>query len=183
MRQPTFTTLRLTVPNAASHRMLTRLGFTVTDECGGPRHRLRIYALENGGGTMIARSAFRRAIEAHDLDQLLSVFREDAVLHSPITFQPFEGKAAIRRLLAIIFAVFQDFHYTDELDAPDGQTKVLVFRAKVGKRDAEGIDLVRFDDAGMVRDLTVMVRPRSSMEALLAEVQPRLLAALQADPG
>lgn len=129
------------------------------------------------------RSAFRRAIERHSLDDLIALFREDAVLHSPITFQPFEGKAAIRRLLAIIFEVFEDFHYTDELDAADGMTKVLVFRARVKDRDAEGIDMVRFDEAGMVRDLTVMVRPRSSMERLLAEVQPRLMASLQADGG
>lgn len=125
--------------------------------------------------------AFRRAIESHDLEGLLSVFRDDAVLHSPITFQPFEGKAAIRRLLAIIFEVFQDFRYTDELDSADGMTKILVFRTKVKNRDAEGIDMVRFDAEGLVRDLTVMVRPRSSMEALLAEVQPRLMASLQAD--
>lgn len=125
--------------------------------------------------------AFRRAIESHDLEGLLSVFRDDAVLHSPITFQPFEGKAAIRRLLAIIFEVFQDFRYTDELDSADGMTKILVFRTKVKNRDAEGIDMVRFDADGLVGDLTVMVRPRSSMEALLAEVQPRLMASLQAD--
>lgn len=168
------------LPNAASHRMLTRLGFAVIDECQGPCHRLRIYRLESGG-SMTDRSAFRRAIESHDLERLLSVFREDAVLHSPITFQPFEGKAAIRRLLAIIFEVFQDFHYTDELDSADGKTKILVFRTKVRNRDAEGIDMVRFDADGLVHDLTVMVRPRSSMEALLAEVQPRLMAALQAD--
>ena len=130
---------------------------------------------------MTDRTAFRRAVEAGSLEDLLSVFREDAVVHSPITFQPFEGKPAIRRLLGIIFEVFQDFHYTDELDAADGMTKILVFRATVKGRDAEGIDLIRFDDAGMVRDLTVMVRPRSSLEALLAEVAPRLVAAIQAD--
>ena len=132
---------------------------------------------------MTDHGAFRRAIEAHDLEQLLAVFREDAVLHSPITFQPFEGKAAIRRLLGIILEVFQDFRYTDELDAADGRTKILVFRTRVLSRDVEGIDLVRFDDEGRVRDLTVMVRPRSGMEALLGEVQPKLMAALQADGG
>ena len=127
------------------------------------------------------RSAFRRAIERHSLEDLIALFREDAVLHSPITFQPFEGKAAIRRLLAIIFEVFEDFRYTDELDAADGMTKILVFRTRVKNREVEGIDMVRFDDAGMVRDLTVMVRPRSSLERLLEEVQPRLMAALQAE--
>ncbi len=130
---------------------------------------------------MTDRRAFRRAVEAGSLEDLLGLFREDAVLHSPITFWPFEGKAAVRRLLGIIFEVFQDFHYTDELDAADGTSKILVFRTKVKNRDVEGIDLIRFDEAGMIRDLTVMVRPRSSMEALLAEVEPRLMAAVQAD--
>ncbi len=129
------------------------------------------------------RTAFRRAIERQDLDELIALFRDDAVLHSPITFQPFEGKPAIRRLLGIILEVFQDFRYTDELDDADGRTKVLVFRTRVKNRDVEGIDLVRFDDAGMIRDLTVMVRPRSSLETLLAEVQPRLMAAMAADAG
>jgi len=132
---------------------------------------------------MSDRTAFRRAIERQDLDELIALFREDAVLHSPITFQPFEGKAAIRRLLGIILEVFRDFRYTDECNAADGMTKILVFRTRVKNRDVEGIDLIRFDDAGMIRDLTVMVRPRSSLEALLGEVQPRLMAAMASDAG
>jgi hypothetical protein len=68
----------------------------------------------------MARSHFRRAVETGDLDRIMDQFADDAVLHSPITFQPFEGKAAIRQLLAIIMEVFQEFHYTDELDAADG---------------------------------------------------------------
>jgi ribosomal protein S18 acetylase RimI-like enzyme len=142
------------------------------------RNHLMERSLRPEDSPMPTRDEFRAAIESHDLDRLIGLFREDAVLHSPITFQPFEGKAAVRRLLAIIFEVFQDFRYTDELDAADGMTKVLVFRTRVKDRDVEGVDLVRFDEAGMVRDLTVMVRPRSGMETLLGEVQPRLMAAI-----
>lgn len=119
---------------------------------------------------------FRRAVESQDLDRLTAVFAEDAVLHSPVTFQPFEGRAAIRLLLGILLEVFQDFRYTDELEARNG-TRALVFRARVGKRELEGLDLVRFDASGRVRDLTVMIRPRSALEALLGEVGPRLASA------
>ncbi len=118
-------------------------------------------------------TAFRRAVEAHDLEGMMAAFAEDAVLHSPVTFEPFEGRAAIRPLLGILFEVFQDFQYTDELEAGDG-TRALVFNARVGDRDLQGMDLIRFDDSGLIRDLTVMVRPRSALEALLAEVGPRL---------
>ena len=126
------------------------------------------------------RRGFRQAVEAHDLDRMMAAFAENAVLHSPITFQPFEGRTAIRRLLGIILSVAEGFRYTDELDAQDG-TKALVFRARVRNRDVEGVDLIRFDADGLIRDLTVMVRPRSGLEALLAEVAPRLAAAQQQD--
>ena len=121
------------------------------------------------------RSSFRKAVEAHDLERIMALFTDDAVLHSPVTFHPFEGRDAIRQLINILLEVFQDFHYTDELDSPDG-TKALIFSAKVGNRDLQGLDLLRFDESGLVRDLTVMVRPRSALEALLAQVGSRLAA-------
>ena len=121
-------------------------------------------------------NVFRKAVEANDLEGMMATFAEDAVLHSPVTFKPFEGRAAIRQLLAILFEVFQDFRYTDELEAEDG-TRALVFNARVGDRDLQGLDLIRFDGSGLIRDLTVMVRPRSALEALLAEVGQRLAEA------
>ena len=123
----------------------------------------------------MSRAAFRKAVEALNLDEMMAPFAEDAVLHSPITHKPFEGRAAIRQILGILLEVFQDFRYTDELDA-DG-VKALVFRARAGDRDLEGIDLIRFDAAGRIVDLTVFIRPRSAIEALLAEVAPRLMRA------
>jgi hypothetical protein len=134
------------------------------------------------GREATSRSAFRRAVEAHDLERMMALFAEDAVLHSPITFQPFEGRAAVRQLLGIVLEVFQGFRYTDELAAADG-TLALVFRARVRDRECEGIDLVRFDASGAIRDLTVFVRPRSALEALLGEVAPRLAAARAAAPA
>lgn len=118
---------------------------------------------------------FRRGVESKDVRVMMEAFADGAVLHSPITFKPFEGKEAIARLLGILMQVFQDFRYTDELTAEDG-TKALIFRTRVGDRDVEGLDLIRFDDAGLIRDFTVMVRPRSAVEALLREVSSRLTA-------
>jgi hypothetical protein len=122
------------------------------------------------------RSAFRLAVESQSLDDMMAAFAADAVLHSPVTFQPFEGREAIGQLLGILLEVFEDFHYTDELRAPDGTT-ALIFRARVGDRELEGLDLIRFDAGGLIRDFTVMVRPRSAIEALLREVGSRLAQA------
>ena len=118
---------------------------------------------------------FRRGVESKDVGVMMEAFADGAVLHSPITFRPFEGKEAIARLLGILMQVFQDFRYTDELTAEDG-TRALLFRTRVGDRDVEGLDLIRFDETGLIRDFTVMVRPRSAVEALLREVSSRLTA-------
>lgn len=129
---------------------------------------------------MPERSLFRRGVESRDLDLVLSAFAEGATLHSPVTFRPFEGRAAIRQLFGILLDVFEDFRYTDELDSVFGP-KALVFRARIGDREVEGLDLLRFDAAGSIHELTVMVRPRSALEALLAAVGPRLTGA-RGDP-
>lgn len=119
--------------------------------------------------------AFRKAVEAHDLSALVATFADDAVLNSPVSFKPFRGKPAIGALLGILLEVLEDFEYTDHLRADDG-TQALVFRARVGERDVQGLDLLKFDAEGRVRDLTVMVRPRSAVEALMQAVGPRLAA-------
>ncbi len=121
-------------------------------------------------------NSFRKAVEARSLEDMMAPFAEDAVLHSPITFKPFEGRAAIRGLLSILLEIFDEFSYTDQLEGEDG-TRGLVFRARVGDLAVEGIDIIRFDADGVIRDFTVMVRPRSAAEALLAEVGSRLAAA------
>jgi hypothetical protein len=120
-----------------------------------------------------AHDRFRKAVENADLEGMLATLSDDAVLHSPVSFKPFEGKAAVRTLFGILLEVFEDFRYTDELSAEDG-TCALVFRCRVGDRDVQGLDLMRLDENGLIDDFTVMVRPRSSVEALMQAVGSRL---------
>ncbi|MDX6658064.1 MAG: hypothetical protein QOH62_2857, partial [Solirubrobacteraceae bacterium] len=50
----------------------------------------------------------------------------------------------------------------------------LVFRATVGDREVEGIDLVRIGPDGLIDDLTVFVRPQSGLNALAARMAEEL---------
>jgi len=124
----------------------------------------------------MGKGAFRSAVEAGQIDDMIDAFTEGAVLHSPVSFNPIVGSLAIRSLLTVLLEVFQDFRYTDQLDSNDG-TRGLIFRARIGDRDLEGLDLLRFDESDKICDLTVMVRPRSAIEALRLEVGTRLAPA------
>jgi hypothetical protein len=108
---------------------------------------------------------FRAAVEARDMDAGLALFAEDATLDSPVAFKPFTGIDAVSVVLRAVFETFEDFHYTDEFEGPDG-THALIFEARVGDKSVQGLDLIREDADGRVKNLTVMVRPMSGLMAL-----------------
>jgi len=54
---------------------------------------------------------------------------------------------------------------------------MLVFEARAGERDVQGVDILRFDDRGKISELIVMVRPMSGMLALADEMKRMLEAA------
>jgi hypothetical protein len=120
-----------------------------------------------------AAERFRAAVEAMDHAAAVETLAEDVVFHSPATFKPFEGRDATAFVLAGVMRVFTNFRYTDQLQSA-GNVHALVFRADVGDRQVEGIDLVRVNDDDLIDDFTVLVRPLSGLNALAARMAEEL---------
>ena len=117
---------------------------------------------------------FRRAIEARDLDAAVALMREDVVFRSPAVFKPYQGREAVRRLLAAVIAVFEDFRYTREIGAEDAPDHALVFETRVGDKQIEGCDFLHLDEHGAISEFTVMVRPMTGMHALAEAMKAQL---------
>ena len=125
-------------------------------------------------------NAFRAAAEAKDFSTIDELFAEDAVFRSPVVYRPYSGREAIKVILGAVLNVFEDFHYTTQLE--DGDTAVLVFETRVGEREVQGVYMLTFGADGRIVELTVMVRPMSGMHAL-AERMGELLEAAGAPPA
>jgi len=97
-----------------------------------------------------------------------------------MAFKPYEGATAVNLILNTVLTVFEDFAYHRELASADGSNVVLEFSARVGDRQLKGIDMIRFDDAGLIVDFEVMVRPMSGLQALGEEMGRRLAPQLAA---
>jgi hypothetical protein len=106
-------------------------------------------------------TSFRAAVESGDIGAAEALFAQDIVFHSPATFHPFVGRETVTELLRIVADTFEDFRYTDGLEM-DG-AEALIFRAAIGGREIEGLDLLRFDGDGLICDFTVMLRPLSGL--------------------
>jgi hypothetical protein len=109
------------------------------------------------------------------MDGVADVLAEDVVFRSPAVFKAYEGREAVLGLLTLVGQVFEDFEYLDELHG-DG-SEALIFKARVGDREINGLDYVHLDDEGLVSELWVMIRPLSGLLALAEAMQKKLEAA------
>ncbi|HEY2217076.1 MAG TPA: nuclear transport factor 2 family protein [Solirubrobacteraceae bacterium] len=120
---------------------------------------------------------FREVVERQDLAAAAELLAPDIVFHSPVTFHPFVGRETVTALLGEVAQVFTGFRYTDELEMDGGHA--LIFRAGVAgtDREIEGIDLLRFDEQGLIADFTVMLRPLSALVPFAQAMGERAQAA------
>jgi hypothetical protein len=119
--------------------------------------------------------AFRRAVEAKDFSRVSELFAEDVVFKSPVVFKPYEGREAVTMLLGAVVQVFKDFRYVEHVEA--GDAAVLMFEARAGDRDLQGVDILRFAEDGRIAEMIVMVRPMSGVHALADEMKKMLESA------
>jgi hypothetical protein len=109
--------------------------------------------------------AFKAAVEAEDPEALTEALADDVVFRSPVVFKAYEGKPIVSTIITqAAMSVFEDFRYVEQLEGESASA--LIFKARVGDRELDGLDLLRFDDDGKVEELTVMVRPMSGLNAL-----------------
>jgi hypothetical protein len=123
---------------------------------------------------------FRAAIERGDLDEAADLFSEDATFRSPVLFKPYEGRDQIAKILHAaerVLGVGGEFRYVHQLEDPVDRVAILEFATVVDGKDVEGIDKLTFDDAGMITELKVMIRPASALQrvgAKMAEEFPKV---------
>jgi ketosteroid isomerase-like protein len=120
----------------------------------------------------------RKALETKDADAVEALLSDDVVFRSPAVFKPYSGKAATMVFLRAAMETFEDFGYVRTFAEDDGRGHVMMFAASVGGRELEGADFVRLDEAGLVSEFRVMVRPMSGLIALAEAMAPRVAGPL-----
>lgn len=123
--------------------------------------------------------AFRSAVERGAHEEAARLLAADVTFHSPIVHRSYRGRDSVAPVLAAVVTVFEDFRYTAEYASADGSDgAVLAFSCRVGERDLDGVDLLRFGPDGLIAEFTVMVRPYSAATAL----RDRMAALLRQRP-
>lgn len=117
-------------------------------------------------------NVWHQIIATGDVSALRALLATDCVFRSPVAYQPYHGADRTERVLAAAASVFEDFRYRRRFVS--GNDVGLEFSARVGAIELKGIDLIHFDDNGLITEFEVMVRPATGLQALGQAMARRL---------
>lgn len=97
---------------------------------------------------------------------LNQVLAEDATFHSPILFKPQQGRDLVSLYLIGAMQVIANpsFRYVRQLS--EGNDAVLEFESEVDGIHVNGVDMITWDDRGIITDFKVMIRPLKAINVV-----------------
>lgn len=115
-------------------------------------------------------------VEGRDLSRLGTILSEDAVFHSPVVHTPQVGKGRVQLYLTAAFHVFLNptFKYVRKIVSDSDA--VLEFVVEIDGITVNGVDMLKFDEAGMICEFKVMLRPLKAVN-IIHEKMGAMLAA------
>lgn len=138
--------------------------------------------------------AWHRTVRNMSPEALDEILADDVVFHSPVVHTPQEGRAVTKLYLLAAFNVFPGQSKGAAERAPDerAESKFRYVREVVGTHDAvlefmtemdgisvNGVDMIRWNDAGRIVDFKVMIRPLKAIQKVHAQMGTMLEAMKQ----
>jgi len=116
------------------------------------------------------------ALADRDPAVLPGMIAQDAVFRSPAVHTPQEGRELVTAYLAGAMVVLgPELTYHDEWVRE--RDAVLRFTTVVDGLQVEGVDLITWDDDGLISSFTVMIRPFKALQAVMGRMLEELTRA------
>ena len=114
--------------------------------------------------------AFTAAMQRKDLEAMLTHMADDVVLNTPLAAEPLKGKTAIRPVVGALLGVVDQFDFKEIMEGPKHVSSF--FKLTVGSIELDGMDYWLLNDAGLIKEMSVLWRPLPAAVA----VQKKLAA-------
>lgn len=121
-------------------------------------------------------AAWEDVVARDDLRAMAAMFTDDAIFRSPAVYKPYQGRRTITGILSLVVQVFGPLTYSNWW-ANDAGGVVMQFATTVAAPDGdkrleiEGVDIFQLDEAGMITELRVMIRPLRGLQAVAADME------------
>ncbi|MCK0176288.1 nuclear transport factor 2 family protein [Mycolicibacterium sp. F2034L] len=109
-------------------------------------------------------------IEDGSGEDVADLLAPDAVFYSPALFTPQEGPDTTAKYLRAAAKVLggEDFHYVNQWYGE--RSAVLEFVADLDGVHVNGIDMITWNDEGLITEFKVMLRPFKALQAIMPKM-------------
>ncbi len=124
-------------------------------------------------------AAWHELVATHNAAGIEALLADDAVFYSPVVHTPQVGKPITFQYLAAAFGVFFNptFRYVREIEGP--RDAMLEFETVIDGLTVNGVDIMRWNDAGLITEFKVMLRPLKAVNLVHQRMGAMLQAAQQ----
>lgn len=121
-------------------------------------------------------STWHELVKSRNTKALSALLAEGVVFYSPVVHSPQIGKTITTQYLAAAFHVFfnETFKYIREITGPSDAA--LEFEVEIDGIIVNGIDILKWNDAGLIVEFKVFIRPLKAIDL----VHQKMAAMLQA---
>ncbi|MES2974374.1 MAG: nuclear transport factor 2 family protein [Pseudomonadota bacterium] len=126
-----------------------------------------------------ALETWHHLVRSQDPSGLKALIAEDAVFHSPVVHTPQRGRKLTVMYLGAAFQVFFNptFRYVREIvGASDA---MLEFETEIDGVLVNGVDIIKWNDAGQITEFKVMLRPLKAINVIHQKMGAMLQVAQQ----
>lgn len=111
-------------------------------------------------------TAWHEIAKRQDIAGLDRLLADNAVFHSPVVHTPQVGKAITKLYLAAAFQVLfnESFRYVREIVS--SQDAVLEFTVEIDGVTVNGVDMIHWDEQGLIDEFKVMLRPLKAINVV-----------------
>ncbi len=104
-----------------------------------------------------------------------ALLAEDVVFHSPVVHTPQQGKKIATFYLQAAFQVFNNRSFRYVRDVAGERDAILEFLVEIEGIVVNGVDMITWNDDGLITDFKVMLRPLQAIKLIhqkMAELLP-----------
>jgi SnoaL-like domain len=112
---------------------------------------------------MTALDNWHAVLKSRDVKALNALLADDVIMHSPVVHTPVAGKKMVTLYLTAALHIFANETFTYVRELADDSNAVLEFTTTIDGILVNGVDMIKWNEAGQITDFKVMVRPLKAM--------------------
>ena len=116
--------------------------------------------------TIDTMATWHQVVKDRDVKGLYNLLAEDAVFHSPVVHTPQVGKSITGKYLSAAFEVFFNESFTYVREVHGEGNAILEFEVQIQGVKVNGVDMISWNEAGLITEFKVMVRPLKAVSMI-----------------